>query len=85
MSFPDRARTDELSLILLCKATWEFRTKFLGKQIRVFAFWDKTNKIETLVLATNGFIIKTSKSPKSEIERAERIRREYFSNKKTND
>ncbi|HQN93381.1 MAG: hypothetical protein BWY70_01037 [Bacteroidetes bacterium ADurb.Bin408] len=64
---------------------WEFRTKFLGKQIRVFAFWDKTNKIETLVLATNGFIKKTSKTPKSEIERAERIRREYFSNKKTND
>ena len=64
---------------------WEFRTKFLGKQIRVFAFGDKTNKIETLVLATNGFIKKTSKTPKSEIERAERIRREYFSNKKTND
>ena len=64
---------------------WEFRTKFLGKQIRVFAFWDKTNKIETLVLATNGFIKKTSKTPKSEIERAERIRREYFSNKKTNE
>lgn len=59
---------------------WEFRTKFLGKQIRVLAFWDKTQKIETLVLATNGFIKKTSKTPKSEIERAERIRKEYFSN-----
>lgn len=62
---------------------WEFRTKFLGKQIRILAFWDKTHKIETLVLATNGFVKKTSKTPKGEIERAERIRREYFSNKKT--
>jgi phage-related protein len=61
---------------------WEFRTKFLGRQIRILAFWDKTHKIETLVLATNGFIKKTSKTPKSEIERAERIRNEYFSNKK---
>lgn len=61
---------------------WEFRTKFLGKQIRVLAFWDKTDKTETLVLATNGFIKKTDKTPKSEIERAERIRKEYFNNKK---
>nr|NQU94120.1 type II toxin-antitoxin system RelE/ParE family toxin [Bacteroidota bacterium] len=60
---------------------WEFRTKFLGQQIRILAFWDKKNKVETLVLATNGFIKKTSKTPKSEIERAERIRSDYFNNK----
>ena len=41
---------------------WEFKTKFFGKQIRVLAFWDKTQKIETLVLATNGFIKKTEKT-----------------------
>lgn len=62
---------------------WEFKTKFFGKQIRVLAFWDKTQKIETLVLATNGFIKKTPKTPKSEIDRAEKIRKEYFSNKNT--
>lgn len=60
---------------------WEFRTHFLGKQIRLLAFWDKTTKIETLVLATNGFIKKTQKTPKNEIERAERIRNDYFNNK----
>ena len=60
---------------------WEFRTKFSGKQIRLLAFWDKTEKVETLVLATNGFIKKTSKTPKNEIERAERIRKDYFNNK----
>lgn len=64
---------------------WEFKAKYLKRQIRILAFWDKTSKIETLVLATHGFIKKTSKTPKKEIERAERIRNEYFSNRqKTN-
>ncbi len=57
---------------------WEFRTQYLGSQLRVLAFWDKRDKRHTLVLATNGFIKKTQKTPKSEIERAERIRNKYF-------
>jgi len=61
---------------------WEFRTKFLTKQIRLLAFWDKTEKSETLVIATHGFIKKTQKTPKSEIEKAERIREQYFKEKK---
>lgn len=61
---------------------WEFRTKFLGKQIRLLSFWDKTDKKETLVLATNGFFKKSKKTPKSEIQKAERIRKKYFNNKK---
>jgi len=63
---------------------WEFRTQYLRKQFRILAFWDKTDKKHTLVLATHGFIKKTQKTPKSEIERAERIRNNYFkeSNKK---
>jgi phage-related protein len=63
---------------------WEFRTKYLGRQIRILAFWDKTKRTETLVLATNGFIKKTSKTPQNEIERAERIRNRYFSDKNNN-
>lgn len=58
-----------------------FRTKFLSLQYRVFAFWDKTGKVETLVVATHGVIKKSNKVPKSEIEKAERIRWEYFKNK----
>jgi phage-related protein len=50
----------------------------LGSQLRVLAFWDKRDKRRTLVLATTGFIKKTQKTPKSEIERAERIRNKYF-------
>lgn len=60
---------------------WEFRTKFLSQQIRLLAFWDKTEKIRTLVLATHGFIKKTQKTPHREIERAERIRERYFAEK----
>lgn len=62
---------------------WELKTKYLGKQIRLLAFWDKTEKEQTLVLATNGFIKKTQKTPVGEIERAERIRINYFEDKKT--
>jgi phage-related protein len=57
---------------------WEFRTKYSGIQYRLLAFWDKTEKTETLVISTHGIIKKVSKVPKSEIEKAERIRKEYF-------
>jgi phage-related protein len=57
---------------------WEFRTKYNGIQYRLLAFWDKTEKTETLVISTHGIIKKVSKVPKSEIEKAERIRKEYF-------
>jgi len=60
---------------------WEFRTKYSGIQYRLFAFWDKTDKSETLVISTHGIIKKVSKVPKSEIEKSERIRMEYFKNK----
>jgi phage-related protein len=46
---------------------WEFRTKYNGSQIRLLAFWDKTDNKETLVIATHGFIKKVDKVPKNEI------------------
>jgi phage-related protein len=45
---------------------------------RLFAFWDKTEKDQTLVLATHGIIKKTDKTPEKEIEKAESIRLKYF-------
>ena len=60
---------------------WYFRTTFLKLQYRIFAFWDKTDNIETLVITTHGIIKNTQKTPKKEIERAERIRQKYFENK----
>lgn len=35
---------------------WELRTKFAGLQIRLLAFWDKTDNKQTVVIATHGFI-----------------------------
>jgi len=57
---------------------WEFRSLFNKTYFRIFAFWDKTEKIETLVLATHGIIKKTGKTPEKEIEKAENIRLKYF-------
>jgi DNA-binding XRE family transcriptional regulator/phage-related protein len=52
---------------------WEFRTKFLTKQIRLLAFWDKTEKTETLVVATHGFIKKTQKTPIMKFKQQKRL------------
>jgi len=61
---------------------WEFRTKYGGLEHRLLSFWDKEDKEQTLVLATHGIIKKTDKMPKADIEKAERIRAEYFKQKK---
>lgn len=42
---------------------------------------DKTQPIETLVIATHGFIKKTQKTPQKEIDKAIAIRNIYFENK----
>lgn len=61
---------------------WEFRTLYWKMKYRLLAFWDKTSKKQSLVVATHGIIKKTSKVPKSEIEKAENIMRKYFNQKK---
>jgi phage-related protein len=60
---------------------WEFRTRYNGLQIRLLAFWDKSDRTKTLVFATHGFIKKVDKVPLNEIERAIRIKNTYFENK----
>jgi len=57
---------------------WEFRTKYAGLQIRLLAFWDKTDNKKTLVIATHGFIKKVDKVPTKEINRAIRLKDKYF-------
>ena len=60
---------------------WEFRTKHKKVYYRLFAFWDKTDKKNTIVISTHGLIKKTDKIPKNEIERAEKLKVEYFESK----
>lgn len=58
---------------------WEFRTLFNGTCYRLFAFWD--TEIEALIVATHGIVKKTQKTPKREIEKAEKLMKEYFNGK----
>lgn len=60
---------------------WEFRTLFGKVQYRLFAFWDKVNSQNTLVIATHGIIKKTGKTPASSISKAEELRKLYFERK----
>jgi phage-related protein len=60
---------------------WEFRIQHAGLQIRLLAFWDKSNNKQTLVVATYGFLKKTDKIPIREIKKAVLIKRKYFDTK----
>lgn len=58
---------------------WELRTLYDGICYRLFAFWDKD--LGAYVIVTHGIVKKTQKTPKKEIEKAERIMRDYFNDK----
>ena len=62
---------------------WEFRTLFNKTHYRLFAFWDKTEQIDTVVVSTHGLIKKTDKTPLGDLDKAERLRK-LFLDKKTN-
>jgi phage-related protein len=55
----------------------EARIKLASNIWRVFCFFDKGK----LVVLLNGFQKKTQKTPKKEIERANRLMSEYFEEK----
>ena len=74
-------RTDPKLFKKLEGEIWEFRTLYAGLHYRLLAFWDKSERTETLVFAMHGFIKKKSKVDKKEIDRAEGIRQLYFKNK----
>ncbi|MCD6010702.1 MAG: type toxin-antitoxin system RelE/ParE family toxin [Flavipsychrobacter sp.] len=60
---------------------WEFRTLYNHTAYRLFSFWDKSRGNATIVIATHGIVKKTQKTPVKEIEKAERIRKQYFETK----
>ncbi len=57
---------------------FEVRVELGGNIFRIFAFFDKGN----LVILGNGFQKKTQKTPKTEIERALKIKEEYENEKR---
>jgi phage-related protein len=79
----DRAKitTDNTLFKKLNSDIWEFRTLYNRKQYRLFAFWDKTNDLVTIVIATHGIIKKTQKTPTKEIDKATVLMKKYFESK----
>ena len=56
---------------------FEVRVEVESDIFRVFSFFDKGN----LIILVNGFQKKTQKTPKSEIEKAEKLKKQYLENK----
>ena len=52
---------------------YEVRVKLASDIFRIFCFFDE----EKLIVLANGFQKKTQKTPKQEIERALKIKKEY--------
>lgn len=73
-----KIKTDHELFKKLKGEIWEFRTLFNKTHYRTFAFWDKEDKQQILVVATHGIIKKTDKTPEKEIDKAEQIRLKYF-------
>ncbi|MBQ2371469.1 MAG: type II toxin-antitoxin system RelE/ParE family toxin [Muribaculaceae bacterium] len=59
------------------KGLFEIRIEFGGDIFRVFCCFDEAS----LVILFNGFQKKTQKTPSGEIEKAERLMKEYFESK----
>ena len=60
------------------KGLFEIRVEFGGDIFRVFCCFDEGS----LVILFNGFQKKTQKTPKKEIDKADKLMKEYFDNKK---
>lgn len=56
---------------------YENRVEFGSNIYRVFSFFDEGN----LVVLINGFQKKTQKTPKRELELAEKLKRQYYDEK----
>ena len=57
---------------------FELRIKVGSNIYRIFCFFDKGN----LIILLNGFQKKTDKTPKEEINRALKLKKEYYASKK---
>jgi phage-related protein len=56
---------------------FEIKIKAGSDIYRIFCFFDKGN----LIILLNGFQKKTDKTPKNEIEKAERLKQKYYEEK----
>jgi phage-related protein len=74
----ERIPTNYLKIIAETKGLYEARIQVGSDIWRVFCFFDRGK----LVILLNGFQKKTQKTPKNEIEKAKKLMKEYYENKK---
>ena len=65
---------------LVSTELWEVRIQVGSNAIRILGFIDEDN----FIVLTNGFYKKTQKTPKKEIELAEKRMKEYLNRRKNN-
>ena len=73
----DRLPSSILKSIEGIKGLFEIRVEFGGDIFRIFCCFDEGS----LVILFNGFQKKTQKTPPNEIEKADKLMKEYFENK----
>jgi len=73
----DRVPTKFFKHIEGSTGLYEIRVEFGGNIFRVFSFFDQGR----LVILINGFQKKSQQTPKKEIDRAEKLKKEYFDEK----
>lgn len=73
----DRLPVSIMKSIENVKGLFEIRIEFGGNIFRIFCCFDEGS----LVVLFNGFQKKTQKTPQGEIDKAERLMKEYFNSK----
>lgn len=74
----DRVSEEYLKKLTNTDDIWEIRIQFGNNIFRILGFFDEFN----LIILTNGFIKKSQKTPKKEIELAEKRKKDYLERKK---
>lgn len=64
---------------LIRDGIFELRTSYSGSYFRVFFIFDEGS----IIVLFNGFIKKTKKTPKNEIEKAIKIKEAYYADKQS--
>ena len=63
---------------------WEFRTHYNKTYYRLFAFWDKSDKLNAVVVVSHGIIKKSDKVHLSDLAKAKSAQKQYFNEKNDN-
>ena len=66
--------TDKLKKLKGQDDIWEFKTP---GGLRLLCFWDESR----LIVTTHGYLKGSQKAPKNELDRAQKLRRDYFVDK----